>query len=358
MINDTVSKGKRVGISVIIPTYNRNQELCRVLSRLFEQNDQAEEIIVVDQSLRHDLQTQNVLEGLVKEGKIRLIFQSPPSLPRARNRGILEARHEVILCIDDDADFDNDFIRMHRMSYDEQGVDGVAGAMVTQKLTEFSLVDTMPSFALNKPWGWLNIPLNYSKKIRRIFMVGCNFSIKREIALKVRGFDENYIWPALCEDNDFSWRVHKAKAVIVYNPSCLVSNITPHYGGCYFKRDSQFSPVTRELINNIYFFLVNSGLRFALLGWLRYYMKTYVYNKHNLCHPRFFFIAAMRYFVATLVALFLVLKGRRLIKIETNGRMSLPSPLFIFRQNNLVKLCPKLQLIFALCTQGLDSDTS
>ena len=90
-------------VSLIIPTYNREELLIATLECTLRQDCTAYEIILVDQTAQHTPDTDKFLNDHTE--RIRLICQSPPSLTEARNEGIRQAKGDVIVFIDDDTSF-------------------------------------------------------------------------------------------------------------------------------------------------------------------------------------------------------------------------------------------------------------
>jgi glycosyltransferase involved in cell wall biosynthesis len=56
-------------LSIIIPTYNRNEMLCTTLSNVLQYENQYAELIVVDQTKEHDQDTAKFLNILTREKK-------------------------------------------------------------------------------------------------------------------------------------------------------------------------------------------------------------------------------------------------------------------------------------------------
>lgn len=46
----------------------------------------------------------------------------------------------------------------------------------------------------------------------RARLLGCNFSVSKELMLKINGFDENYTGPGVGEDSDVEYRLKRAGA--------------------------------------------------------------------------------------------------------------------------------------------------
>ena len=105
----------RVNISVVIPSYNRTKILLSTIEQLLEQDSLAAQIIVVDQThyQANDLGAKRLTE-LDSLGKIQWIRQQEASIPKAMNRGMLEATADYVLFLDDDVTFSNTFLTNHQ----------------------------------------------------------------------------------------------------------------------------------------------------------------------------------------------------------------------------------------------------
>ncbi len=85
-------------ISLIIPVYNREEEIKRALNSAFNQTLRADEIIVVDDG-SSDL-TPNILQSF--KDKVRIITTQNGGVSRARNIGIKASKGEWITFLDSD----------------------------------------------------------------------------------------------------------------------------------------------------------------------------------------------------------------------------------------------------------------
>ncbi len=85
-------------VSVIIPTYNHSQYVCRAIDSILAQTYKDYEVIVVD-----DGSTDGTREVLSKYGnKINYIYQENKGLPSARNTGIKASTGEYFVFLDAD----------------------------------------------------------------------------------------------------------------------------------------------------------------------------------------------------------------------------------------------------------------
>lgn len=85
-------------ISVIIPTYNRENFISEALESVFDQDFPGVEILVIDDG--SDDNTKKVLSPYID--KIRYFYQDNKGLGEARNKGILEARGDYLAFLDSD----------------------------------------------------------------------------------------------------------------------------------------------------------------------------------------------------------------------------------------------------------------
>ena len=100
-------------ISVIIPTYRREEALRDSLKDLLQQDYPNFEILVIDQTQTHEPETEKYLEKLAKEGQISWFRLNWASLPGARNYGVRRAKGEIVLFIDDDIQLQQGYLNAH-----------------------------------------------------------------------------------------------------------------------------------------------------------------------------------------------------------------------------------------------------
>ena len=89
-------------LTIAIPTYRREQVLIETIESLLALDPRAAEILVLDQTADHEPQTEVMLRKWNEEGQVRWIRLAEPSIPGAMNKGLLEARQDTVLFLDDD----------------------------------------------------------------------------------------------------------------------------------------------------------------------------------------------------------------------------------------------------------------
>jgi glycosyltransferase involved in cell wall biosynthesis len=243
-------------ISVIIPTYGREEPLRDTLEDVLKQDYPAFEILVVDQTPTHQPQTQAYLEQLADEGKIFWFRVDWASLPGARNYGVRRASGEIVLFIDDDVQMPAGCLKAHAGNYHREDVGAVAGRVFDRmKLTEkgdwqvgkplpdsqsstpnpeFQIED-LPPEAMDAGIAWYYIDLVHTVKPQHVISArGCNMSFRREIFTKYGlQFDERFRGSAVREESDFCLRLRGTGYQIWYDPDAYLVHLGEETGGCH-----------------------------------------------------------------------------------------------------------------------------
>jgi glucosyl-dolichyl phosphate glucuronosyltransferase len=137
-----------VDVSVIICTYNRADMLRDSLSswRDVELGERQVEVIVVDNASTDATRATVDGFGATPDGFLRYVYEPRSGLSHARNRGIVEARGEIIAFVDDDVYFDRRWLRTVAETFaGNPDVDCVGG-------------NSIPVFEAERP-AWLADPL-------------------------------------------------------------------------------------------------------------------------------------------------------------------------------------------------------
>ncbi len=230
-----------ISISIIVATYNRPNALRDTLLSFQSLDPGPLEILVVDQSESPPADHVAWLSAHQAEHReVRWIRHSPPNAQGARNRGIREARGDVVLFVDDDVEVPADLVGRHWSNYVDPHLAAVSGMILEPGE---SPVHELPARCNRSKIGWIYAPLNYGVRSERINLSSCNCSIRREHALAVGGFDENFT-RTLFDDTDLAWRLHvycREKCLkVVHDPQAWLTHLRVQNGGNRPGRRNEF----------------------------------------------------------------------------------------------------------------------
>jgi GT2 family glycosyltransferase len=234
-------------ISVIIPTYRREEPLQESLVDVLRQDYPGElEVLVIDQTPTHTPAVQTYLETLAQEQKIQWFRLPWASLPGARNYGIRRSRGDIILFIDDDVQLPEGYLLAHAQIFQERPDVGVVAGRVfdrmkladSQKLQKDNApyeIETLPPEAMDPGIAWYHVDLIHTTKAQEVISPrGCNMSFRREIFTKYGiWFDERFRGSAVREESDLSLRLRSTGYHIWYVPAAYLVHLGEETGGCH-----------------------------------------------------------------------------------------------------------------------------
>lgn len=125
--------GESPKISAIVCTWNRAALLKESLRCLIHQTLAASlyEVIVVDNSSTDDTPTVVKEAALISDRTIRYVYEPLLGLSQARNRGLKEAKGEILFFTDDDCMANPGCLKNLMQAYQDPAVMGVAGRVMT-----------------------------------------------------------------------------------------------------------------------------------------------------------------------------------------------------------------------------------
>jgi glycosyltransferase involved in cell wall biosynthesis len=226
-------------ISVIIPTYGREEPLIRSIEDVLQQDYPYFELIVVDQTQTHKPEVQKFLDETAAAGKMQLFQLDWASLPGARNFAVRRAKGDVMLFLDDDVELPDGFLAAHAQNYDRPEVGAVAGRVLDRmKLSDHAAgltIEDLPPEAMDPGIAWYHINLVHTIKPQRVLSArGCNMSYRREIFHKHNiWFDERFRGSAVREESDFCLHIRKTGLMIWYDPAAELVHLGEETGGCH-----------------------------------------------------------------------------------------------------------------------------
>ncbi len=227
-------------VTVVIATYGREEALRDSIVDVLKQDYPNFEVLVVDQTAKHQPEIQAYLEEMAEAGKIKWLRLDWASLPGARNYAVRRASGEIILFIDDDVQLTPGLLVAHTKNYVQNPeVGAVAGRVFDKmKLSDSGgdlQIEYLPPEAMDPGIAWYHIDLVHTIKPQQVLTArGCNMSFRREIFTKYGlRFDERFGGSAVREESDFCLRVRQTGYKIWYDPEAHLVHLGEETGGCH-----------------------------------------------------------------------------------------------------------------------------
>lgn len=214
-------------ISVVVCTRDRVVTLDRCLDALQKVDYPDFEVLVVDNASR----TGDVAQVVAKHN-FRYVRENRPGLNWARNRGILEAKHDLIAYIDDDAYATPGWLRGISRGFADEKVMAVTGMVLPAELetpaqNEFEFYGGMNKGFESFEVEWANLD-GPNRFWASGWGVGANMAFRRQVFEQVGMFD-----PALDVgtatrgggDIEFFFRVVAGGCRLRYEPAAMVQHV-------------------------------------------------------------------------------------------------------------------------------------
>ena len=197
-------------ISILIPCYNEELTIEKCLISCLTQTRKADEIIIVN-----DSSTDKTLEVLKKYDKIVTVVTTPKNTGNksyAQEYGLQFITGDIFIATDGDTMLDKDFVKIMESEMSNKSVSAVAGYVKSLRynwITACRALDYTVSQNIDKlAQDYLNF----------IFVIpGAAGAFRTELFKKKIGFDHDTI----CEDLDFTYRLHEMGYKIKYNRQAI-----------------------------------------------------------------------------------------------------------------------------------------
>lgn len=252
-------------ISLVISVYGKIHELELILTALGHQSFRDFEVIIADDGSGNEMK--NFIEAEKKKSKLKInhIWQEDKGFRKNRilNKAVTAAKAPQLVFIDGDCLPHSDFIMQHYKNYTSGYVLCGSRVNMSKRLSKMITIDAIRSKEYQK--GMLGKIIDSfrdkdkrstyieegfyieSDLIHKIIrrnkprLLGCNFSVSKEMLIKINGFDENYTGPGVGEDSDIEFRLKHAGAHL---KSVRNKAIVYHF----------YHPVTKESPSNYKYF--------------------------------------------------------------------------------------------------------
>ena len=223
---------KEVPVSIVIIAYNEEENIGKALDSLMRQSIRPEEIIVVDNNSKDS--TGEIAKGY--KG-VRIVLEKKQGMSYARNRGLDEAKSEILVKLDADTLLDLDFIENLKKIYGEkEGIVGVSPYVYfNKKIFEIILNWRLASYITSIFMGHKYCP-------------GPSYSLTKEAWRQIR---EN-----VCNDDS---KVHEDVEISLH-----LDNI----GRIAYTNACRASTSSRRIVETPYKFFIEQRIRLTRQYWL------------------------------------------------------------------------------------------
>ncbi len=213
--------------SIIIPLYNRPQEIDELLSTLTSQTYPQFEVLVIEDGSVEDARA--VVEKYTNKLDIKYFFKPNEGQGFARNYGFERAKGDYFVIFDSDCLIPSDYLETVRDYLFEHKLDAYGGPDAAHK--SFTPVQKAISYAMTSPFTTGGIRGN-KQHIGQFHPRSFNMGVSREVWEKVGGF----ILTRLGEDIEYSLRIHSRGFKIGLIPGAKVNHKRRTSFGQFYKQ--------------------------------------------------------------------------------------------------------------------------
>lgn len=274
-------------ISVVVPFFNEADNLPRLLESLKNQTVLPFETIFVDNNSTD--QSRAIVEAAIGKYGLagRVVTESQRGIPFGRNRGIMEARGEVVAFLDADCVAPRNYIETLQHDFEMYPVHAVCGRYRLRG--DDATKAKYRGAAWSEHFGWDN-PKRIIKKMQNqvgTLVSGCS-AIRKSVFFNLGMYDERFLY---MDDVAFSVRFYRVNYVSLYDPNLVVDHVIETRESVIAKKDWRYGH-DQALINK---YLKRRRIGFSLnqfwrlvrscLGLLRpngyefYKFRTLIYFK-------------------------------------------------------------------------------
>jgi glycosyltransferase involved in cell wall biosynthesis len=214
--------------SIVIPLYNRPQEINELLHTLTNQTYTQFEVLVIEDGSVND--ARHIVESYNDRLDVSYYFKENEGQGFARNFGFKHAKGNYFVVFDSDCLIPPDYLENVKNYLFDHNLDAYGGPDAAHK--SFTPVQKAISYSMTSPFTTGGIRGN-KKSIGQFHPRSFNMGISREVWEKTNGF----ILTRLGEDIEFSIRIHSMGFKIGLIPGAIV----------YHKRRTSFIQFYKQL---------------------------------------------------------------------------------------------------------------
>ncbi len=259
--------GSSLDISIVIPSLNRGHVLVDTIPALHALSPRACEVIVVDQTTDHPPDILRRLSELAASGCFVHIYRAERGIPGAMNEGLRRARASRVLFLDDDISPEGNLIAAHVNA-------GVAQGLVAGQVLQ-------PGETPESPGPIHRFNSNAPRSIEEF--MGGNFSIDRNVAIALGGFDENFLGAAFRFEAEFAARYVRSHGPIRFEPEASIRHLRIPMGGTRDVADHLRTAQPHHTVGAYYYLLRAKPRRWWISWWSR--PLRAIRTRHHLRRP-------------------------------------------------------------------------
>jgi glycosyltransferase involved in cell wall biosynthesis len=214
--------------SIIIPLYNRPQEIDELLTTLTRQTYTQFEVLVIEDGSVNDAKA--IVDKYANSLDVKYFFKPNEGQGFSRNYGFERAKGDFFVIFDSDCLIPEDYLEIVKDYLFEHKLDAYGGPDAAHQ--SFTPVQKAISYAMTSPFTTGGIRGN-KKHIGQFHPRSFNMGVSREVWEKVGGF----ILTRLGEDIEYSIRIHEQGFKIGLIPAARV----------FHKRRTSFSQFYKQL---------------------------------------------------------------------------------------------------------------
>ncbi|MFC3559543.1 glycosyltransferase [Pedobacter jamesrossensis] len=214
--------------SIIIPLYNRPQEINELLFTLTKQTYLQFEVLVIEDGSKNDAKA--IVESYANKLDVKYYFKENAGQGFARNFGFERAKGDYFVIFDSDCLIPSNYLEIVKNYLYEHDLDAYGGPDAAHE--SFTPVQKAISYSMTSPFTTGGIRGN-KKHVGRFHPRSFNMGVSRQAWEKVGGF----ILTRLGEDIEYSIRIHENGFKIGLIPDAKV----------YHKRRTSFGQFYKQL---------------------------------------------------------------------------------------------------------------
>jgi GT2 family glycosyltransferase len=240
-------------ICIGIVTKNRCQYLIDCIESIFLQQKLPTEVIIFNDGSTD--QTEVVLKSKEKQflkTNIKYTYLSSDkskAQPYGRNQILTSSTSDIIAYVDDDVICTRSWLKKLGESYRNEFVAGVGGPAIRvdhdmkpiwQEINTPRNINTLNKYGELRDYSDNWVPPH---SVETHVLRGANMSFRRDVLIRVGGFDEKYFGRAFMEDVDPQIKIRNMGYKLMYNPKVLVLHRAVQTGGANLgnKKDDWYS---------------------------------------------------------------------------------------------------------------------